>query len=74
MQKFGIIEEGKLRKVPEKTQGAKVIIYDELPEFDQTKQAVFEKGFTEHEDYIFVEVEIREVVQDDETTQEEMLV
>lgn len=70
--KYGIIQNNQLQLVSQNAEGAKPVSYDEIPEFDQTKQAVFEKGFIEHEDYIFVEVEVREVVQDDETMHEEM--
>jgi hypothetical protein len=72
MQKFGIIENGKLKKTTEDTPGAKVIIYDDIPEFDQINEAIFESNFIEKEDYIFVEVEVKEVVQDNSETEGEM--
>jgi len=65
MTKYGVINNGELEIVSKDTERAKPIQYADIPEFDQTSEAVFESGYTEHDDHIFVDVEIREVVQDD---------
>jgi len=65
MIKYGIISDGELEKVPENTKGAKPIQYADIPDYDQTLEAVFESSYKEYDDHIFVDVEIREVVQDD---------
>ena len=63
--KYGIINNGELGIVAKDTEGAKPIQYGVIPEFDQTSQAVFESGYTEHDNHIFVAVEVREIEQDD---------
>jgi hypothetical protein len=65
MTKYGIISNDELDIVAKDTEGAKPIRYAGIPEFDQTLQAVFESGYAEYDDYIFVNVEVRDVVQDD---------
>lgn len=70
--KFGIIENGKLKLVRQGAPKSKPVVYAEIPEYDQETQAVFEKEPVEFEDYISVDVEIRDVPQD-EMTEHEML-
>ena len=70
--KFGIIENGKLKLVRQGVPKSKPVVYAEIPEYDQETQAVFEKEPVEFEDYISVDVEIRDVPQD-EMTEHEML-
>lgn len=68
MQKYGILENGKLKIVSE----GKPIVHADVPEFDQETQAVFEKEPMDMGDYIYIDVEVREVEPDD-GEQEEML-
>jgi hypothetical protein len=70
MQKYGILEKGKLKIVPREALGAKPIKYAEIPEFDQEHQAVFGTAPIDKGGYIFVDIEIREVEQDDEQSEE----
>lgn len=66
MKKYGVINSnGELEIVSKDTQGAKEIQYDDIPEFNQTEEAVFEKDIIEEDNYIRVTLEIREVIQDD---------
>ena len=43
----------------------KPIVYAEIPEFDQTTQAVFQVAPVDMGDYIFIGVEVRDVLQDE---------
>jgi hypothetical protein len=65
MQKFGIIENGKLKIVKQGYPNAKPIVYAEIPEYDQETQAVFELPPVDNGDHIFVGLEVREVPRDD---------
>ena len=65
MQKFGIIENGKLKLVRQGVPKSKPVVYAEIPEYDQETQAVFELPPEDRESYIFVGLEIREVPKDD---------
>ncbi len=51
--------------VPKETPGAKLIKWDEIPEYDQETQAVFEKAPVDKGDHIWVGMRIEEVEQDD---------
>lgn len=64
------MEQNKLRIVSVDTPGAKLIKYAEIPEFDQECEAVFEKTPADKGEYIFIDVEIREVEQEDEQSEE----
>ncbi len=44
----------------------KPITHADVPEFDQETQAVFEKEPMDMGDYIYIDVEVREVEPDDE--------
>lgn len=72
MHKYGILKNGNLQIVPSGTPGAKPIIHAEVPEFDQETQAVFEKEPVDMGEYIFIDVEVREVEQDDEQRDEDV--
>ena len=63
--RYGIIRDGKLLLVPEGTPNAKPVIFGEIPEFDQTTQAVYQIGPIEREDDIYVGVEVRYVEVDE---------
>lgn len=70
MQKFGIIENGKLKLVRQGVPKSKPVVYAEIPEFDQEFQAVFEKEPVDMGEYIFIDVEVRDVEQDEEADAE----
>ncbi|HHY08881.1 MAG TPA: hypothetical protein GX530_10310 [Corynebacteriales bacterium] len=65
MQKYGIVRDGKLLLVPKGTPDAKLVVFGEIPEFDQETQAVYQIGPVEREDDIYVGVEIRYVELDE---------
>ncbi len=65
MQKFGIIENGKLKLVRQGVPKSKPVVYAEIPEYDQETQAVFELPPVDNGDHIFVGLEVREVPKDD---------
>ena len=65
MQKFGIIENGKLKLVRQGVPKSKPVVYAEIPEYDQETQAVFELTPEGREEHIFVDIEVREVTKDD---------
>lgn len=71
-RKYGILEGTSLKIVPKTASGAKPIKYAEVPGFDQEHQAVFEKEPVDMGGYIFVDVEVREVDQDDEQRDEDV--
>jgi hypothetical protein len=56
--------------VPEGTPNAKPVIFGEIPEFDQTTQAVYQIGPIEREDDIYVGVEVRYVEVDESEIKE----
>ncbi len=72
MQKYGIIENGKLKILKQGAPNAKPVVYAELPEYDQESQAVFELPPEDREDHIYVDLEVKEVPKD-EPRAEEML-
>ena len=43
----------------------KPVIYEKIPEFDQTTQAVYQLEPNEMDDHIFVGIEVREVEVDE---------
>ena len=70
MHKYGILKNEILTIVPKGTPGAKLIKYAKIPEFDQEFQAVFEKEPVDMSEYIFIDVEVRDVEQDEEADAE----
>lgn len=72
MQRYGIVVDGKLRLVPEASRGAKPVKWTPLPEYDQETQAIFEKPPVDKGDYILVELEVRNVEQDEGEQADEM--
>lgn len=71
MQKYGIIENGKLKILKQGAPNAKPVVYAAIPEYDQETQAVFELPPVDNGDHIFVGLEVREVPRDD--AEDEML-
>jgi hypothetical protein len=67
---WGLIRDAKLLLVPEGTPNAKPVIFGEIPEFDQTTQAVYQIGPIEREDDIYVGVEVRYVEVDESEIKE----
>ena len=67
---WGLIRDGKLLLVPEGTPNAKPVIFGEIPEFDQTTQAVYQIGPIEREDDIYVGVDVRYVEVDESEIKE----
>ena len=65
MQKFGIIENGKLKLVRQGAPKSKPVVYAEIPEYDQETQAVFELPPVDNGDYIFVGLKVVDVPKDD---------
>lgn len=65
MQKYGIIENGKLKILKQGAPNAKPVVYAEIPEYDQETQAVFELPPVDNGDHIFVNLEVRDVPKDD---------
>ena len=65
MQKFGIIENGKLKLVRQGVPKSKPVVYAEIPEYDQETQAVFELPPVDNGDHIFVGLKVVEVPKDD---------
>ena len=72
MHKYGILKNGSLQTVPSGIPGAKPIIHADVPEFDQETQAVFEKEPVDMGEYIFIDVEVRDVEQDEGEQADEM--
>ena len=56
--------------MPEGTPDAKPVVFGEIPEFDQTTQAVYQIGPIEREDNIYVGVEVRYVEVDESEIKE----
>lgn len=69
---YGIIEQGELVIVDEGYEGAKPVIYADVPEFDQTTHYVIQTAPVDMGDHIFAGVEIRELEIDDEPIDEDM--
>lgn len=72
MQKYGLLKNGELVVAPNGTPGAKPIIYANVPEFDQEREAVFQTAPVDMGDHIFIGVEVREVEQDEGEQTDEM--
>ena len=65
MQKYGIIENEKLKLVDRGVLNAKPVIYEKIPTYNQESQAVFELQPEDRGDHIYVGLEVREVPQDE---------
>ena len=70
---YGIIQDGKLVVVPKHYPGAKPVVYEDVPMFDQETQYVVQSPPVDFGDHIYMGVEVREVEQvDDGEMGEEM--
>ena len=69
---YGIIQDGKLVVVPKHYPGAKPVVYEAVPLFDQETQYVVQSPPVDAGDYIYMGVEVREMEQDDEQRDEEV--
>jgi hypothetical protein len=69
---YGIIRDGKLVVVPKHYPGAKPVVYEDVPLFDQGTQYVIQQPPVDLSDHIYMGVEVREVEQDDEQRDEEV--
>ena len=72
-QTYGIIQDGKLVRVSKGYPGAKPVVYEAVPLFDQETQYVVQSPPVDAGDYIYMGVEVREMEQvDDGEMGEEM--
>lgn len=63
---YGIIQDGKLVRVSKGYPGAKPVVYEDVPLFDQETQYVVQCPPVDAGNHIFMGVEIREMEQDTE--------
>jgi len=70
---YGIIQNGELVRVRQGYPGAKPVVYEDVPLFDQETQYVVQSPPVDLGDHIYMGVEVREVEQvDDGEMGEEM--
>lgn len=69
---YGIIQDGKLVVVPKHYPGAKPVVYEDVPLFDQEAQYVIQQPPVDFGNHIYMCVEVREMEQVDEEMGEEM--
>jgi len=69
---YGIIQDGKLVVVPKHYPGAKPVVYEDVPLFDQETQYVIQQPPVDLGDHIYIGVEVREMEQVDEQRDEEV--
>ncbi len=69
---YGIIQDGKLVVVPKHYPGAKPVVYEDVPLFDQETQYVIQQPPVDLSDHIYMGVEVREVEQDEGEQADEM--
>lgn len=62
---YGIIQDGKLVVVPKHYPGAKPVVYEDVPMFDQETQYVVQSPPVDLGDRIYLGVEAREMEQAD---------
>jgi len=65
-QGYGIIQNGQLVRVNPGYPGAKPVVYEDVPLFDQETQYVVQSPPVDLGDHIYMGVEVREMEQDDE--------
>jgi hypothetical protein len=63
MQEFGMLKDGMLVKSDVQLEGYKLIVYADVPEFDQATQYVSQGTIIENDDSILVNVEIKDLEQ-----------
>jgi len=67
MQKYGKIVNGELVTSNKHLDGYKQINHAAVPEFDQTTQAVFQKNIVDVGEFISVDLEVRNLPEEDLT-------
>jgi len=63
---YGIIQDGKLVVVPKHYPGAKPVVYEDVPLFDQETQYVIQQPPVDLGDHIYMGVEVRDLELDDD--------
>ena len=63
---YGIIQNGQVVRVYPGSPGAKPVVYEDVPLFDQETQYVIQQPPVDLSDHIYMGVEVREMEQDDE--------
>mgnify|MGYP001252653759 len=67
MQKYGIIKDGDLLLSSRQLDGYKPVVFEQVPEnFDQENQYIVQKEPVDHNDHIFVGIEIHDLEVDEE--------
>lgn len=66
MQNYGIIQDGRLVIVPKYYPGAKPVVYEDVPLFDQETHYVVQSPPVDAGNHIYMGVEVREMEQADE--------
>lgn len=61
LPKYGIIQDGNLILSENCLEGYKLVVYAEIPEFNQGFQAVFQIAPADKGDYVEVGIEVREL-------------
>lgn len=69
---YGIIQDGKLVVTGPAYPGAKPVVYEDVPLFDQTTHYVVQQPPVDAGNHIFMGVEVRELEIDDEPMDEDM--
>jgi hypothetical protein len=69
---YGIIQNGQLVRVNQGHPGAKPVVYEDVPMFDQETQYVIQQDPVDLGDHIYMGVEVREMEQDDEQRDEDV--
>jgi len=67
---YGIIQDGKLVVVGQGYPGAKPVVYEDVPLFDQTRYYVVQQAPVDAGDHIFMGIEMREMEIDEHGTEE----
>lgn len=68
---YGIIQDGRLVVVPKHYLGAKHVVYEDVPMFDQETQYVVQCPPVDAGDHIYMGVEVREMEKTDEDEMKE---
>ena len=71
MLNYGIIQNGQLLISDKQPEGYKLIVYADVPEFDESTQYVEQGDIVEHDDRIEVGVIIKDLQSQDEPVEEE---
>ena len=71
MTTYGIIQNGELVRVSKGYPGAKPVVYEDVPLFDQGTQYVIQQPPADLGDHIYMGIEVREMELDDEGEMQE---